>query len=698
MSSDAFDDILEKLLKNEPAETGTIPFDKVKKLVENLRLHQTELEMQNDELRRAQQEIERGRQRFADLFDSAPIGYVTIKDRTITEANLTAAALLGTEEAKLVNAPFAFYVPPEWKEEFFHHLSTVLKHGRKESVEIMLRKQAMEYFWAQLESITVQDPSDAGDKQIIRTAIIDITERRNAREALEMSEEKYRALIESVNSAIISLDNEGRVIFLNNYGHDLFGYTEEELWGKGVFGTIVPEETKRPIDVRSLMAYIKAHPDQYREREMENLRRTGEKVWMSWTVRALHDAEGRFSGLLCVGNDITQRKKLEDEIRQAQKMEAIGTLAGGIAHDFNNVLAAIIGFAEMVEEDLPPDSNSRGQVQKILKAASRGAELVRQILAFSRKTDAMKEPLRVSPIIRETVHLLRASLPATIEIELDVNAARDTVLASPTRIQQILMNLATNASAAMREAGGTIKIGVNNIALEPGSPVSADVEPGDYVRITVADTGCGIPSDIMERMFEPFFTTKKVGEGTGMGLAVVFGIVKALSGTITVESKPGTGSIFRVFLPVADIGEKTDGSETATMRGGSEKILFVDDEELIVEWGKAALERLGYQVIAVMDSVQALQSFSEDPHAFDLIIADQTMPGLTGLEFAKKALAIRPGMPIILCTGHSETVSADHAKEAGVRAFLIKPLARAELAAAIRKALNKKVKRASRKR
>jgi len=680
------DHIIEELLKN-PAASETVPLEDVKKLVENLHLHQAELKMQNEELRQAQQVIEEGRQKFADLYDFAPIGYVTLKDHTIVEANLTAAGLLGTKRDKLIGSPFFWYVQGDDKRGYLRHVMSVLGGRHKESIEVILRRFGGETFWAQLVSLPVEGMENS--RNLMRVAIIDITPRKKIENALKASEEQYRELIESVNSIIVSVDTEGRVTFLNDYGRDILGYTSMELYTHGVIGTIVPPGVINPAEVASYIHYIAEHPDQYREREMEHIRRSGETLWVSWSIRVLHNSEGRFTGLLCVGNDITQRKKLEEEVRQAQKMEAIGTLAGGIAHDFNNILAAIIGFAEMIEEDLPPDSKSRRQVRKVLSAASRGADLVRQILAFSRKTDVAREPLHLAPIARETIQFLRASVPSTIEIELTIKAGKDVVLASPSSMQQVLMNLVTNAAAAMREAAGTIRIGINNIVFEPDAPVIDDVEPGEYVQITVEDTGTGMTANIMQRIFEPFFTTKEAGKGTGMGLAVVFGIVKRMGGTVTVESEAGEGSTFRVFLPIAHIEETMKSPDEIPIEGGSERILFIDDEELIVEWGKASLERLGYKVTALLDSTQALNAFSQNPNAFDLVIADQTMPGITGLNLAKKILSIQPDMPVILCTGHSEAVSTDKAKKAGIREFLMKPLSRAELANAIRRALGR---------
>ena len=388
-------------------------------------------------------------------------------------------------------------------------------------------------------------------------------------------------------------------------------------------------------------------------------------------------------------SETQERLHLEEQLRQSQKMEAIGTLAGGIAHDFNNVLAGIIGFAEMVEEDLPEDSPLRRYMKRILKASFRGRDLVKQILAFSRKSEHVREPVSLAPVIEETLQLLRASLPATIEIVTDMRAASDKVRASAIELQQVVMNLATNAAHAMSEKGGTLRISLSDIDLEVDSPViDPEVEPGQYVQLAIQDTGSGMTPDVIKRVFEPFFTTRRVGEGTGMGLAAVYGIVKSLNGAITVESDPGLGSIFRVFFPKISTCAESVTQRSDRAPGGTERILFVDDEELLVELAGDVLEKLGYRVTALTDSIEALNLFSSDPGSFDLVITDQTMPKMTGLRLATKLLKIRNDTPIILCTGHSDSVSPDIAREAGVRVFMMKPLTKESMAKMIRSVLD----------
>ena len=299
--------------------------------------------------------------------------------------------------------------------------------------------------------------------------------------------------------------------------------------------------------------------------------------------------------------------------------------------------------------------------------------------------------MSLTPLITETIQLLRASISSTVKIVFKTTATLDTVLASPTEIQQMLMNLATNAALAMEDKGGTLEINLNDIDFQPDTPVfDLDITPGEYIQLVVKDTGNGMTPEVMKRIFEPFFTTREVGKGTGMGLAVVYGIVIDLHGTITVESELGIGSLFRVFLPkiksdVISVSTKADESP-----GGSERVLLLDDEALLVEWGHAALTRLGYKVTSMTDSIKALKTFSDDPSQFDLVITDQTMPALTGIQFARELLALRRDIPIILFTGNSETITAEEAQAAGIREFLMKPFGKQELAGAIRRVLDNK--------
>ena len=396
----------------------------------------------------------------------------------------------------------------------------------------------------------------------------------------------------------------------------------------------------------------------------------------------------------CIFQDVTERKNAEEEsnnlqkrLQQAQKMEAIGTLAGGIAHDFNNILGAILGYAEMVQEDSQAGSRSRGDIDQVVNASHRAKELVKQILNFSRQAATEQIPLQPALIIKEAVKMLRSSLPSTIDLQQDIDPDVGLISADPTQIHQVLMNLCTNAFHSMEETGGTLTLSLKRKTLSKVDLASEpQVQPGDFVQLSVSDTGSGIAPDIQEKMFDPFFTTKEVGKGTGMGLAIIHGIAKSSKGFVSFHSQPDEGTVFHVYLPV--IADTPVEIETAPpldlTQLGNERILFIDDEEILAEMGQAMLERLGYRVTVRRNSIDALSTFQNKPDHFDLVITDQTMPGMTGIDLARRMLQIRPGMPIILCTGYSTLVSEEKAKLLGIKGFAMKPLAKKEIAEIIR--------------
>ncbi|OPY81237.1 MAG: Blue-light-activated protein [Syntrophorhabdus sp. PtaU1.Bin153] len=525
--------------------------------------------------------------------------------------------------------------------------------------------------------------TDATGSVLILEMGIDITDRKRAEDEIRSANAYNRGLIEASVDPLVTIDPEGKISDVNIATERVTGHSREKLIGADFSDHFTdPEKARAGYQLVFKEGLV-------RDYELEIRHKDGHLTPVLYNASVYRDEIGKVIGVFAAARDISAQRQLEEQLRQAHKMEAIGTLAGGIAHDFNNILAAIIGFSEMVEEDLPPASPSLPRIQRVLRAASRGRDLVRQILAFSRKTEPTRTPVPLSPLVEETAQLLRASLPATIAIKLSMRATKDAVVASPAELQQILMNLCTNASFAMREKGGILRISITNIDFEPDSPIlDENMEPREYIQLRVTDTGTGMPPEVKKRVFEPFFTTKDVGVGTGMGLAVVYGVVKSLGGAIAVESEPGAGSTFRVFLPVAGTDEKPEDSKFRTAPKGMGHILFVDDEELLREWAQSALERLGYSVTALADSTEALKLFSSDPYRFNLVITDHTMPKLTGLNLARRLLTLRTDMPIILCTGHSDSVTPQKAKEAGIKEFIMKPVTRQELAEAIRRALS----------
>ncbi len=385
-----------------------------------------------------------------------------------------------------------------------------------------------------------------------------------------------------------------------------------------------------------------------------------------------------------------EKLNAEAQLQQAQKMEAIGTLAGGIAHDFNNILGAIMGYSELIKMKLPEESDLISDLDQVIRAGERARDLVRQILTVARQQRQEQRPIQIRYIINEALNLLKATLPSTIEIREDLAKDAGIVNADPTQVHQVIMNLCTNAGHAMQEDGGVLTVELANVEIDDLSASKhLDLDAGSYLRLTVSDTGYGMTSEIMERIFDPYFTTKDTGEGTGLGLSVAQGIVKAHGGTITVYSEPGIGTTFHVYLPVIQEAERAEKEESeAPLPTGNERILFIDDEQVLVEIGSQMLERLGYEVVTKRSSVQALELFRAEPDRFDLVITDMTMPEMTGDKLAQKFMKIRPDIPVILCTGHSKQISEQKAKEIGIRAFIMKPILRRTIAETIREALD----------
>ena len=382
--------------------------------------------------------------------------------------------------------------------------------------------------------------------------------------------------------------------------------------------------------------------------------------------------------------DITEQKNLESRLHQSEKMEAIGTLAGGIAHDFNNIIGGIIGYGEMIEMfDTRGNEKIESRIQHVLKGAYRAKDLIAQILTFSRPSDQRKKPVVLNSLIKETMKFLRASIPSTIEIVEDLDSANCVVWADETSLNQVLMNLCTNSFHAMQKKGGTLSVSLSEIFIDNETARKLSIEtPGNFVMLTVKDSGEGIDPQVMERIFDPFFTTKKTGDGTGMGLSMVHGIIKDLNGTITVASAPGSGATFYIYMPVLDFEiepEKSRAEQNVIPRGKG-RILFVDDEEELVSFSKEILEQIGYEVVGKTASIDARLAFLSDPMQFDLVITDQTMPNITGFDLAVEFLEKRKDIPIVLCTGFSLPDLEKKAMASGITEYVRKPLGARQLA------------------
>ena len=516
---------------------------------------------------------------------------------------------------------------------------------------------------------------------------------RKNEELLRESEESFRSVAETANDAIISIGDDGKIIFWNHAAEKIFGHTGDEAVGRNII-FIMPH---------------RFHKDH--QKGLERFLKTGQPKVIGKTVELLGLRKGdrEFPLELTISNwemkdktvftaiirDITDRKKaekekekLETQLLQSQKMESIGTLAGGIAHDFNNILTSIIGYTELALTDVEKGSLVEENLQEVRKGGNRARDLVKQILTFARQGEKRLSPIRVSLIAKEALKLIRSSIPASIQIEQNI-VSDSSIVGDTTRIHQILMNLCTNAAQAMEDDGGVLRVSLTDVNFDADfSGTQITLKPGNYLELTVSDTGTGISPDTIPSIFEPYYTTKAPGQGTGMGLAMVHGIVQSHGGEIAVESEMGKGTVFRIYLPVTKKDAESIEYKTEDLPTGSERILFVDDELPIAEMGSQMLERLGYTVTMRTSSIEALALFRNKPDRFDLVITDMTMPHMTGDKFALELMKIRSDIPVILCTGYSKKISDEQAAEIGIKAYTMKPLVMRDLATMVRKVLN----------
>ncbi|GEM_PF-635562 len=521
----------------------------------------------------------------------------------------------------------------------------------------------------------------------------DITDRKKAEKAAAQAEAEWAAAMNASDDAAYLLGLDRRLLRANEAFYRMTGSSPASAVGRHISEIVHPEGEKTPCPVcraqealkNTLITMEADHPDNPAGRPLEI------------SVKVVRDRDGQPMSILMSLHDLSSSRQileekaaLEAQLRQAQKIEALGTLAGGIAHDFNNILTPILGYSELALESLPPENPVSKDIAEVITAANRAKELIKHILTFSRQREQKLMPLKLQYVIKEALKLLRASIPSTIELNQEIDSECASVLADPVQIHQVVMNLCTNAYHAMRETGGTLSISLREIersAEEVARKIG--MRPGRYLRLEVRDTGPGIDPKLQERIFEPYFTTKEKGEGTGLGLAIVQGIVTNLHGEIRLESAPGKGAAFSIFFPAIEDAELAEQKpEVAHLPHGSERVLLIDDDEVILGMEEKLLGRLGYAVQAFMESERALAAFRENPTAYDLIITDITMPRLTGIELAKAALAIRPGIPIVMCTGFSQLISAEEAKALGIREFIMKPVIMADFAVTIRKALS----------
>ncbi len=561
----------EGLLQNQP-DFASLPSTDILELIQELKVYQAELELQNQELKQTQQELTSLHKEYENLYEFAPCGYVTLNSRGIvSRANLMAVNLLQTEKDKLLDASLTRFIAKDFEDVFLRTRQEAKETGERRSVELLLERKGQPQ-WVRLDIEADRAESEGQIEWLVM--LVDIQERKQAEEKL--------------------------------------------------------------------------------------LRQ------------------------------IQEREKLEKQFRQAQKMEALGTLAGGIAHDFNNILTSVIGYAELALDDAPEGSMLRDNLYEVLAAGNRAKELVRQILTVSRLENHSRQAVQINPLVKEALKMLRSTMPASIEVRVKITSEPLIVQADPTQIHQVLVNLATNAMQSMSDREGVLEVYLDSVKFDENiQETIPDLSPGEYVRLMVRDTGSGIPGDQIEKIFEPYFTTKTKETGTGLGLSVVRSIVKSHHGHIAASSEPGTGSTFTVYLPlVQKTSRQRPDHAFEQLPTGNEHILLIDDEPGIVRMQKQSLERLGYTVTGKTDSLEALEDFRSSPQKYDLVFTDMTMPRLTGEKLSAAMKDIRSDVPVILCTGYSEKL-ARLQENPKIEAVLMKPLDFPETAKTIRKLLDR---------
>ncbi|BHH84525.1 hybrid sensor histidine kinase/response regulator [Desulforhopalus sp. 52FAK] len=610
-------------------------------------------------------------------------------DSSFQQINNSACTMLGYSEEELSQLRLIDVCPELTMDGWQTSWLNLTRYGAVEA-EMIFRHQTGREIPVDISATYFEFEGKAYNCAIAR----DITDRKRVEKALLESEERLRNVFTNSPFPIVVHAEDGRIIMVNETWTQLSGYSHADIptiadWTAKVYG-------EKHEEVRELIEPLYNIKERVDEGEFTIKTKDGNTIVWDFSSAPLGELPSGQKLIVSMAKDVTGKKiaaeekqNMEIKLQQSQKMESIGTLAGGIAHDFNNILTAILGYTEMARDASQPGSTISEDLDEVLEAGNRAKSLVRQILAFSRQDNAGRIHLQPASIIKETIALLRPSLPSTIDITQDIDAVTGLVFVDPTQLNQILMNLCTNAFHAMEKTGGKLGISMKEVSLSSDDLIhEPDVACGNFIQFSISDSGPGIAPAIKNKIFDPYFTTKKVGKGTGMGLATVHGIVKSYGGVITVYSELGEGTVFHVFLPVENKGKILENEINDQIPIGRERILFVDDEEILATMGKAMLERLGYHVTVRANSLEALETFQNQPDQFDLIITDQTMPGMTGSDLSRRMLQIRPDIPIILCTGYSTIISEEKAKFMGIKEFALKPFTKKDIGILIRKVLD----------
>ena len=637
------------------------------------------------ERKKAENELKESENRLNVIFESAPDSYyLNDFEGMFIDGNRAAEELLGYPREELIGKNFvdAGILSMDGAEKALKVLAENINGKSTGPDEYTLRRKD----GTKVDVEILAHPVKIGDENMVLGIARNITGRKQAEKALRDSEDRYRQIFNIAPAGIYEVDfRTGKLVSVNDAVCEYSGYTKDELLSMNGIDLLTEESQEKYLN---RISEVLSGNSVSGSVDYEMMKKDGSVIWASINHRFLYEGEN-IVGATVIVQDITQQKEIESQLRQARKMESIGTLTGGIAHDFNNILGIIVGNTELALYDLPEWNPAHSYLERIKKASLRATNIVKQLLNFSRKTSQELQPVEIAVVIRDVLKFLRPTIPTTMDIQQDIQSTDETILADPTQINQIMMNLCINASQAMEQTGGNLTISVEKVILDDNSAKGyPDLKSGKHVKVTVSDTGPGIDPENIDRVFDPYFTTKEAGKGSGMGLAVVLGIVKNHNGAISVDSKPGRGTTFSILFPMTTEKPEIEKDTTEELLLGSETVLLVDDEESIVRMVRKMLEMLGYQVETQMNPVEALEQFQSKPDQFDLVITDMTMPQMTGVMLSEKIMEIRPDIPVIICTGHSALINEERAKQLEIAAYVMKPIIMAEISKTIREVLD----------
>ncbi|MGM0454049.1 MAG: PAS domain S-box protein [Thermodesulfobacteriota bacterium] len=659
-------------------------YQELEKRVEQLADENAALQKQNAQLDQDRQTLQKRNQQYQQLAENLnDILYILDQNATITYVSPNIERISGYRPEEIIGRSYANFLHPDDRENLGEQFRKIIA-GEAVATERLYETRDGRAIWF----MTNARPIKENDRIIgIQGLLVDITQRKQVEQALQQSEEKYRTILETIEDGYFEADLAGNLTFFNDALYQMLGYEKEALMGMN-YRQAMDAEFARRVYAEFNRVYRTGKSVNIFNGEL--IRKDGSTCYVETLVSPVKDTDGQVTGFKGIARDVSERKKLNAQIRQLQKMEAIGTLAGGIAHDFNNILSSVIGYTELSIDEVPQDTVLHHNLSAVLEAGNRAKALVKQILTISRREEQEFAPVQIVPLLKETLKMMRATTPATIEIRENIANESFIVRTDPTQFHQVIVNLATNAVKAMENESGILAVDVEAVNLdEHMTQKHPEVVSGDYARITVSDTGIGIASHHLDKIFEPYFTTwQKTVDGSGLGLSVVYSIVRKHNGFVTVYSEIGRGTTFHVYMPMAENRRpKAAKPPEETLPRGTEHILVLDDEPQIVNMMQQKLNRLGYTATTATSSKEALDQFRLSPERFDLVLTDMSMPRMTGDTLAHAIKAIRPDMPVILCTGYNEKLD-ENSRDLPIEALLMKPADQKTLATTIRRVLD----------